>query len=309
MAAIVPELETRRRVSSSSSTFYRVVQRLGAGGNSHVYLVETITGENRGILFALKLFVRLERAERQERFRQEIDFLKNAKHPSIMRVFDDGVLPDQSGRDRLDYPFVVAEYLPTTLRDVMRAPVRMIDKISYALQILSGLAYLAKQASPVVHRDIKPENIFVRGPACILGDFGLMKVLSSDDVKDDQAFMAESAGARLPRFYRTPDLVDYCRNKGELTSKSDVFQAGLVLAELFTGINPLAPSDDILSPVAIDDLDMIPGVHGPMIGTVIRNMLELDPKRRPSAEDLFDSWEGLFQQGVDLASSLEGRAF
>lgn len=306
----LPELIVKQKISSSTNVAYRIIQRLGHGGNSHVYLVEATTGENRGVLFALKLFVNIDKAGRQVRFEQEIAFLKKTSHPSIMRVYDDGVVPIQEGATRLSFPFVIAEYLPTTLRDIIPRQPRMIDKLSYALQILSGLAFLNRQANPVVHRDIKPENIFIRGPACILGDFGLMKVLSGKDSEEesDKSFIIESHGPRLPRYYRSPDLVDYCRSKGELTSKSDVFQAGLVLAELFCGENPLLPCKAILDPVKLDKLRIAPGAQGQTITSAIESMLEFDLERRPAAEDLFDKWEGVFLEAVGLAYSLEGKA-
>jgi serine/threonine protein kinase len=310
MSGSGPTLEVRRKISSSSSTNYRVLQRLGEGGNSQVYLVVAMDGPNRGVLFALKCFVRLDKLERAQRFKQEVAFLRTTQHPSIMRVVDDGFILDTDGTNRLEYPFVVAEYLPTTLRSVMGGSVRMVDKLSYALQIISGLSYLSGASKPVAHRDIKPENIFVRGPACIIGDFGLMKVVDKQAVDpDDASYMIESIGIRFPKFYRTPDLVEYCKGNATLTSKCDVFQAGLVLAELFMGVNPLIETNEPDSEVKLGPLPVVLGRDGARIRNLIEWMLELDISRRPNAAELLDDWEGAFLDAVDAASQLEGRAF
>jgi hypothetical protein len=50
----------------------------------------------------------------------------------------------------------------------------------------------------------------------------------------DRPLLKESLDWGMPRAYRTPDLVAYLRGGPPPTPKSDVFQLGLVLAELFT---------------------------------------------------------------------------
>jgi len=135
--------------------------------------VRCSTGDNKGILFALKVFRRLSSTKRRERFLNESQFLKTCSHPAIMCVFDDGVYRAQNGDQ---YPFVIAEYLPSTLADVIRRKdVPMVQKVSLALDLVSALGYLDNLNQKVVHRDIKPQNIFVKGRSCVLGDFGLRR--------------------------------------------------------------------------------------------------------------------------------------
>jgi serine/threonine-protein kinase len=316
------------RFSSATRVRYRVIQKLGGGGNSNVYLVQALGGANRGVLFALKLFLKINDSTRLGRFQREVDFLKKCDHPAIMRVFDDGHLPIALGTISQSYPFVIVEYLPRTLRDAMRGGLGIAEKLSFTIELLSGLTYLASKTPPIVHRDIKPENIFIRGRSCVLGDFGLMKslepaaatvepttattepVVAEAVQNDDVTFFIDSTGPRLPRFYRTPDLVDYCRGQSELTSKSDVFQLGLTVAEMFTGTVPLAPIEKkILEPVKLVDLEEIGGAQASAIGSQILRMLDMSPHTRPHAHDLLDSWEGIFLEIVKISHQLEGRVF
>jgi serine/threonine-protein kinase len=111
--------------------------------------------------------------------------------------------------------------------------------------LLSALRYLASSRPPVVHRDVKPQNIFIKGRSCVLGDFGLMKVLNGSEEMDREVFR-ESTGPGMPYYYRTPDLIAYAKGEANITPKSDVFQLGLVAAELFTGWNPANKSENIL---------------------------------------------------------------
>jgi serine/threonine-protein kinase len=299
-------------VSSETNIYYRVLQELGNGGNSMVYLVEATSGEFRGVLFAMKVFTKIGDQTRLARFLQEVKVLKQHTHPAIMRVYDTGIVAKATAGTAQTYPFLIADYLPQTLRGVMLSgSFPMASKLAFCLQMLSGLSYLSSINPQIVHRDIKPENIFVKGKSFILGDFGLIKSLNPEgpDPAEDASFLMDSVGPRLPRFYRTPDLVDYCRGVCAITTKSDVYQLGLVFAEVFTGTNPLACAKNILDPIARNPLGRVAGSQEISIKTLIDNMLDPDSARRPHATDLFDGWEGVFRSIVADSHSLEGKVF
>jgi len=304
--AALPEFEVGQRISSHADVYYKILQRFGVGGNSHVYLVECLKGPLRGVLFALKLFVKVNDATRLGRFNKEIDFLKECDHPAVMKVYDFGESVVSEGGVRTVYPFVIADFLPKTLRDSMRSGLSMVEKLSFTLQLLSALSYISEKN--IVHRDIKPENIFVRGKGCILGDFGLMKILDEADV-DDKDYMIESTGPRLPRFYRTPDLVEYCKGRAELTTKSDVFQLGIVLSEMYSGDSPLKECKNIFDEVVIEAISSIGGSQSAAISAILRSMLDYSVDTRPNAHDLLDPWEGIFLEVVKVSHQLEGKIF
>lgn len=297
-------------IRSSNGIYYKAIQELGSGGNSLVFLVEATSGEHRGVLFAMKVFTRIGDEARKNRFLQEVSVLQEFTHPAIMRVYDTGIVAKESEGVAVAYPFLIADYLPQTLRGIMLSGAfPMAFKLAFCLQMLSGLSYLDSRNPKIVHRDIKPENIFVKGRSFILGDFGLIKSLVADDNEEDPEFLIDSVGPRLPRFYRTPDLVNYCRGKAAISTKSDVFQLGLVFAEVFTGVNPLQPAVKILDEVCLDKLEGIAGSQEVSISTQIEKMLEMDVDRRQPAADLFDAWEGIFRSVVAASHALEGRVF
>ncbi|MCY1036166.1 protein kinase [Corallococcus sp. BB11-1] len=304
-------LENGKSLQSATNDWYRIIQRLGSGGNAVTYLVVATSGTNKGILFALKIFRRLSKPERKESFRREVEYLKQQKHPAIMRTFDEGLFRYRVDGQENEYPFVVAEYLPQTLYHIIRASnTSQAERINIAVQLISALAFLEKSSPQAVHRDIKPQNIFVKGRACVLGDFGLMKLLDESDEVDRPVFK-ESTGPGMPFLYRTPDLVAYAKNESALTVKTDVFQLGLVLAELFTGRNPAKrpPPDDLLVPVELFPIGFCPGRFGPLIFQYLNQMLTQDPAQRPTASQLMDKWLGLFTNVCEEMHNIEGRVF
>jgi serine/threonine protein kinase len=224
-----------------------------------------------------------------------------------MRVYDRGEVPDEEESGRI-FPYMIVEYVPKTLEAAVRAGLTIVEKLGCALQLLSGLQYLGSRNPQVVHRDIKPENIFLRGRACVLGDFGLMKLLGQQE-EADVTYLIESTGPRLPRYYRPPDLVAYCRGEAELTTQSDVFQLGLVFARMFSGRNPLRRADNLLDPVHVDDFSIKHGSLSTTIQGIVERMLAFDPDERPNIAELLELWEGPFLQAVDLSHDLQGSIF
>ena len=304
-------LEPEKSIQSVAGRWYQIIQLLGAGGNAVTYLVVATSEVYRGIPFALKIFRRLSKPERRNSFLEEVEFLKNQNHPAVMRVFDEGTFRYAAEGSKNEYPFVVAEYLPNTLYQVMRgATISIAERVSFTVQLLSALAFLENSENPVVHRDIKPQNIFVKGRSCVLGDFGLMKILTKS-VPDDQLTFKESIGPGMPFFYRTPDLIAYAKDGIPLTSKTDVFQLGLVIAELFTGRNPAKrpAKNNIMSPVVLDELGACPGRLSGSIATLINRMLIMDPSNRPKASELLNGWMGLFETICRESRNLEGVVF
>lgn len=302
-------LNVGERIRSRSDTYYSVLQQVGSGGNSIVYLVICLSKRNRGVLFALKIFTRITNQDRIDRFFVETEFLRNdCNHPSIMRIYDEGQLKLKDGDKEVNYPFVIAEYLPDTLRNILYRQFDMVDRVSSCLQLLSALCYLDSLPEKVIHRDIKPQNIFIKGKSCVLGDFGLMKFIS-DGSSIDKEIYREATNHGMPFYYRSPDLVEYAKGSAELTTKSDIFQLGLVFAEMFTGKNPEIPAQQITDEVKIDELGSIACTKGNQISKLINSMLELNPENRPAALELIDTWDGLFREIADLSFQLNGRIF
>jgi len=299
---------------STTSVEYRILQKLGEGGNASVFLASCKNGMHAGALFAVKVLSRITDEVRTQRFAQEIETLRSCDHPAIMRFYDIGAY-QRYQRDKYiaDYPYFVAEYLPATLQGSLFKELPITIKISIVCQILSALVYLGKRDEPILHRDIKPQNIFLKGDSAVLGDLGLTKILrdGSETQEDkDRAFFIESTGSAFPNMYRTPDLVKYAAGDSDLTVKSDVFQLGLVAATLFTGRNPMPRAK---TKYEFSHLFPLAEIPGPQFRARIRNllnlMLDIDANARIGCEDALAVWTSLLFDAVGAATHLDGRVF
>jgi serine/threonine protein kinase len=298
-------LDFGKSIRGHSQNWYRKLQHLGTGGNAVVFLVLATSGPNQGSLFALKMFRRLSITARRERFMREIEFLVGCNHASITPVYDYGIF--SRGRD--EFPFLITEYQPVTLSDIIKSGgAAKIQKISYILQILSALNYLSTLTPAVVHRDLKPQNIFINGPSCMLGDFGLIKTISSGE-EEDRKLIVESRDVAMPFAYRTPDLISYSKGESQITPKSDIFQLGLTAAELFTGRNPQQKANNLLDPLVMEPVGYIRGIYGRHLQSLIQRMLVLNPEERENAGQLINVWQGVFENVANETDRLEGHVF
>lgn len=287
-------------IKSATDVYYKILKFLGSGANAYAYRCLCTSGANRGIEFVLKIQYNLSSEIRRERFLREAAFLNESSHPAILVQYDYGTF--YTARDQ--YPFIVTNYMPETLKNKLIAnEISFESKVKYSCQLLSAVAFL--QSQNIIHRDIKPNNIFINNDNAILGDFGLIKKIESEenDVVDDDIQLVNdtvmnnfSGYVAMARYYRTPELVAYANRTDNLHVESDVFQLGLVLTELFTGTNPLQPCDDLHSPIELND---IPYIEVPRFGGVIKRtlseMLDIDYRSRISVESAIDRFTSIYE--------------
>lgn len=305
--SIDTSLASKQVIHSDKNNRYKIIEPLGSGGNSSVYLCQAQAGLHRGLLFAIKLMVNVHKQDRVARFKQEHAFLEKINHPAALRTFDSGAIAFGPSENRLEVPFYVSEYLPKTLRDAMSAGLLMVDKVAIAVQLLSLLCHLDELG--IIHRDIKPENIFIRGRGAVLGDFGLLKATAAGDGCEEFSIGELSRGIRHPYQYPTPELILYARGEGEITSKSDIYQLGLVFAEMFCGENPIKPRARNIDSIELNKPRAFAASNSGVIVSLIDFMLKEQPKERPSAPELLDRWTGILAEVVTDAQRLEGKAF
>src|SRR5688572_1659931 len=154
---------------------YRVLQHLGGGGSSEVYLAEDTVMRRK---VALKVLRRRDAADRDIRhFDRELRCASMLNHPNIVTILDVG--------SHDDVQFIATEYVEgDTLRQRMyRGPMSVEEVLDTAIGVANAL--VAAHESWIVHRDVKPENIMLRRDRGVkVLDFGVATLAGGGDETD-----------------------------------------------------------------------------------------------------------------------------
>lgn len=215
---------------------YHLRRELGRGGMGVVYLAERV---DLGNTVALKLIHRGSALpDHTERFQREQAVHAQLEHPHIARLLDAGVADDGT-------PWMAMEYVEGTSIDAHcdDRQLSVAERLALFEQVAEAVAYAHRNL--VVHRDLKPSNILVTAAgAPKLVDFGIAKLLSAESGADGRR--SSSAGWALTLDFASPEQL----RAGAITTATDVYQLGLLLHQLLTGLPASDPQGRPLDPAA-----------------------------------------------------------
>jgi serine/threonine-protein kinase len=250
---------------------YEVGAELGRGGVAVVYKATNTTAPEQGPL-AIKVAFR-NNENRDRRFVREFERLRVIALPGVVRVYDAGTteqliwyVMDQIEGQPMSRAMAAAPSVEEKIAIVLEAGARMFD-------VLAGIHRLG-----FIHRDIKPSNILIgRNNETHVLDFGLVRLQERGDtltragrLVGTVAFMSPEQTTGLP-----------------LTSRTDIFSAGLVLYEGLVGPRP-HKQEEWLGRMCLQQVTPM-AIRNPRIprslSTAIDRLLTIDPHARPTASE------------------------
>ncbi|MDQ3336150.1 MAG: serine/threonine protein kinase [Myxococcota bacterium] len=262
--------------AGSSIGSYRIVKQIGSGGMGKVF-------EATHSMLARRVAIKLLLPElaavptMSSRMAQEAAILDGLRHPSIVRIFDCGLLED--GRPWIAMELVTGESLSAKLDSQTRLSLaEVVTLLSHLADVLA-----TAHAHGIIHRDLKPDNILYA---------------------DDRAYplrVIDWGVARHGRMGRltlegttfgTPSYMSPEQIRGEgIASACDIYSLGVIAYEALVGHRPFA--DDTLAMIVSStlhdtELPLAPQcpTAPPSLCELIHRMLRKDPKTRPTASEI-----------------------
>ena len=256
---------------------YEVESFLGKGSIGKVFLARHRRIGRRVALKTVILEQKFEdeddRDEFFKRLQREAELCASMQHPNVVTLYDVGY--DGEVVSYLATEYVDGESLLARLRRTR--PLPLDEALDIAADVLRGMGYAHSKG--IIHRDIKPANILLTSEGrAKIADFGVARPLHS-------SLTATRSLVGTPN-YMSPEQV----KTSPVSTRSDLFSAGVVLYEMLTGLKPFGAPElsGILYNVVNLDPARISEVNHSVpeaISRIVARLLEKKPEARYSSAD------------------------
>jgi len=263
MSGLLPLRETDPREVGG----YRLLGRLGEGGQGVVFLADSPAGSRA----AVKLLPPTTDPQVRSRFLKEVAAAQRVARFCTAPVLDAGIFERR--------PFIVSEYVdgPSLVEVVEQFGPRSgaaLERIAVATLTALG----AVHAVGMVHRDFKPGNVLLGPDGPVVIDFGLATVPGMTTTG-----ISGQVAVGTPAFMSPEQLA------GErVTAAADMWSWGVTIAYAGTGQLPF--QGDSLTATAFAILHSVPHVGSlpEPLGLLVHRCLSKDSAARPSAREALD---------------------
>ena len=273
---------------------YRILEKLGAGGQGEVYKAVDSRLGRTVVIKVLPPDLTVKEAN-LKRFEREARLASSLDHPNICTIFDLG----EAG----NVHYIAMQYVEgRNVRQLVNGrPLELKSALSIAIQVADALS--VAHAGGVIHRDIKAGNVMVTdsGQVKVL-DFGLAKLLDENAARTGGIHHTELTEIGVP--YGTATYAAPEQARGDRVDKrADIFSTGVLLYEMLTGIWPFQgrTSVDVRhaflhaqpKPIAEMRNDAVP----PRLQQILDRTLQKEPRDRyQKMEELRDDLKSVLRE-------------
>ena len=218
-----------------TETHYQFLYEIAQGGMSKIYLAHQVASVGLKRPVVIKHLLPLSEGDEHLRqmFLDEAQLLLGFTHPHLVKIFEVGLMHNR--------PFLAMEYikgptLSTLLKEQRTRKKKLPLEISLgiAIGLTQALEYLHSYHDSqgkwlsIIHRDLKPSNVLLSQEGVVkLIDFGIAQATS-------KRHQTQTGVVKGTLGYLAPEQI-----KGDpACQKSDVFNLGILLFQLFVGKYP-----------------------------------------------------------------------
>lgn len=245
---------------------YRILGRLGQGGEGSVYLAEDTDLGRRAALKRLK-----KDADCGAKMKREAAFLRDLRHPMLPVVYD--LLYEDAHEEESPYQedgwYLAMEYITgISLHNFIKTRGKVGEEQAclWGEALLDVLHYLHTRETPVIYRDLKPDNIMVcRDGGLRLVDFGAAFFRSYGEKREGR--MAWTPG------YGAPEQQGMRERLPWADERSDIYAFGRTLYYMVTGADPGKPPCGQLAP----------SLYNPLLSADFERLIERCTMEEPKA--------------------------
>ncbi|KAK6188542.1 hypothetical protein SNE40_004699 [Patella caerulea] len=212
----------------------------------------------------------------EDNVRREIKFLKRLHHHNVIQLVD--VLTN----DEKQKMYMVMEYCVSELQEMLESvpdkKFPIMQAHFYFCQLINGLEYLHSMG--IIHKDIKPGNLLLATDETLkITDLGVAEALEPFAV-DDTCRTSQGSPAFQP-----PEIANGLETFAGF--KVDVWSAGVTLYNITTGTYPFEGDNIYKLFECIGKGEYkIPDSVDQLLASLIKGMLEFDPKKRFTIEQI-----------------------
>ncbi|XP_063146937.1 serine/threonine-protein kinase STK11 isoform X2 [Candoia aspera] len=208
--------------------------------------------------------------------KKEIQLLRRLRHKNVIQLVD--VLYNEEKQKM----YMVMEYCVCGMQEMLdsvpdkKFPV--FQAHGYFCQLIDGLEYLHSQG--IVHKDIKPGNLLLTTNGTLkISDLGVAEALHPF-AEDDMCRTSQGSPAFQP-----PEIANGLDTFSGF--KVDIWSAGVTLYNITTGLYPFEGDNiyKLFENIGKGDF-VIPEDCGPPLSDLLRGMLEYDPAKRFSIQQI-----------------------
>nr|XP_056700319.1 serine/threonine-protein kinase STK11 [Euleptes europaea] len=208
--------------------------------------------------------------------KKEIQLLRRLRHKNVIQLVD--VLYNEEKQKM----YMVMEYcvcgMQEMLDSVLDKKFPVFQAHGYFCQLIDGLEYLHSQG--IVHKDIKPGNLLLTTDGTLkISDLGVAEALHPF-AEDDVCRTSQGSPAFQP-----PEIANGLDTFSGF--KVDIWSAGVTLYNITTGLYPFEGDNiyKLFENIGKGDYT-IPEDCGPPLSDLLRGMLEYDPAKRFSIQQI-----------------------